>query len=416
MDPGMIADPAHLRALERAGWTTLPTVGDALHRLREIAGRAWDAAAWSASRGRDGYHELMHSESMAMRRAAQEELESAVRPYVAEHFPGARIAVSNLLLKTPSAPGSVVVLHQDAAIVDESRGVTALQLWIPLVDVGELDEGGLALVPGTHLVPHPHRAPGDPTPFAPHMARVYGRAVRPRLRAGEVICFHARTLHGSMPNLAPRIRPALSLMLAPRDAELVHYVRRSPREVDAWSITGEALRALLPDRPPAEGRLVGRIEHADPRLDDAAFAAWAARDDASGFDDALRPLAGDLEGDDVTGDDRGEEPRALDPVPAWMEHVEGWALSRALLHPGSIELEWRRGDAPPLAMLVEQRAAASRCFREAGPFALSYRSTSDRPYVLDAHGRRLFDGIARALAAHEPWALALLERKGRQLQ
>lgn len=99
----------------------------------------------------------------------------------------------------------------------------------------------------------------------------------------------------------------------------------------------------------------------------------------------------------------------LATVPEPLRAVNGWRLARAELGRGAVELEWTRDRAPALSMRVELRASTRQCFQAAGPFALSYRSSRDAPYVLDDDGRALFGSFARALVAHQRWMLAAVE-------
>ncbi len=274
MFPSVLADPSRQAALASEGWVTLPSIGGALATLQQIHARARAMLASDELREERGYYELMQSSGVEHRRAVQRELEAALAQYVTDHIPGARLVVSNILLKDPNAQASEVGLHQDFAIVDEAAGQACLQLWIPFVDVLDAPAGGLAFVPKSHLARHPYRAPGDATPFARFMAQVTPLAVRPPLRAGDPVAFWASTVHGSPPNLLPHERPALACMLIPKDAELVHYIRRSPTEVERWTMSDEDLRNMLPGAPPASGRRVEQIVHADPTLDEAAFDTW----------------------------------------------------------------------------------------------------------------------------------------------
>jgi hypothetical protein len=274
MFPSLLADPSRQAALERDGWAMLPSIGDALSTLRAIHERVRAQLAVDPLWEGRGYYELMHSMAIEARRAAQAGLEDAIAPFVREHIPGARLVVSNILLKDPATRSSAVVLHQDFAIVDEASGTRSLQIWIPFVDVVDVTLGGITFVPGSHRVPHPYRAQGDPTPFARFVSRLGERVVRPSMRAGDVVCFWGSTVHGSPPNLSPVSRAALACMLIPRETQLVHFVRHAPTEVEMWTMSDEDIRNMLPGKPPAEGHPVRRIVHEDPTLDEARFQAW----------------------------------------------------------------------------------------------------------------------------------------------
>lgn len=99
----------------------------------------------------------------------------------------------------------------------------------------------------------------------------------------------------------------------------------------------------------------------------------------------------------------------LEVLPEDMRRVRDWTLAEMQVQGSAMELEWRRGEAAPLAMTVELREARKNCFQAAGPFALSYKSRPDAPYALDEHGRKLFEEFARVLMQHQRWVLSLME-------
>jgi phytanoyl-CoA hydroxylase len=127
--------------------------------------------------------------------------------------------VGHTRLKVPSdvAPGANGLLghvpwHQDNGVLladaDDTDIITA---WIPLVDVAETT-GCLQVIPTRRehaLIPHcPGRAgvaiPADQLPG--------GAPVPVPMRRGSVLLMHSRTVHSSMPNLAPdRVRLSLDL-------------------------------------------------------------------------------------------------------------------------------------------------------------------------------------------------------------
>src|SRR5580692_6451807 len=112
MFPSLLADPSRQAALEREGWATLPSIGGALPALRTVCERTRAQLVSDPLWEGRGYYELMHSMAIDARRAAQAQLEDAIAPFVQEHIPGARLVVSNILLKDPATRSSAVVLHQ----------------------------------------------------------------------------------------------------------------------------------------------------------------------------------------------------------------------------------------------------------------------------------------------------------------
>jgi flavin-dependent dehydrogenase len=124
--------------------------------------------------------------------------------------------------------------------------------------------------------------------------------------------------------------------------------------------------------------------------------------------------------DVVAPDDRSCDPHnegashaaatlALDTIPSSLHDVAGWKLGRAQRRKHGVELGWTHAESPELSMFVELRTSTGECLQAAGPFALTYRSSPEAPYVLDANARSLFEAFARALMGHQRWMLAVIE-------
>ena len=125
-----------------------------------------------------------------------------------------------LNLKEPEH-GSPVEWHQDWAFFPHTND-DVVTVGIPLDDMA-LENGCLKVIPGSHLGPTlDHHQDGvfvgavDPSSFE-------HQAVPIQLRAGGISFHHARTLHGSAPNLSSR----------PRRLLLYTYAA-----ADAWPLTG----------------------------------------------------------------------------------------------------------------------------------------------------------------------------------
>ena len=97
--------------------------------------------------------------------------------------------------------------------------------WIPLCDVDE-HNGGLGFVNGSHRYFDYLRV--FPYSVAKTPADCYGMQLLPYLnilpmRAGDVVVFNNRVIHGSLPNSRGERRSALSFALHPKDEPLLAY-------------------------------------------------------------------------------------------------------------------------------------------------------------------------------------------------
>lgn len=117
--------------------------------------------------------------------------------------------------------GASVRFHHDWTYTDERRARVVF-FWCPLVDVGP-ENGGLAVVPGSHRWLSGIRPSRTVEATEPLQAEIASMAVDLRLSAGQAIAFDPAVLHGSGPNPTPSPRPAFTIAVAPRDEALLHF-------------------------------------------------------------------------------------------------------------------------------------------------------------------------------------------------
>ncbi len=133
-------------------------------------------------------------------------------------------AQSMFYFKPPGARGQA--LHQDNTFL-RADPETCLAAWIAVDDV-DAENGGLAVVPGSHKTDLACPEPADltesftnaevPVPDGLHK-------VQTRMKAGDVLFFHGSVVHGSRPNTsADRFRRSL----------IFHYVPEASTEIAAF--------------------------------------------------------------------------------------------------------------------------------------------------------------------------------------
>jgi phytanoyl-CoA hydroxylase len=133
-------------------------------------------------------------------------------------------AQSMFYFKPPGARGQA--MHQDNTFL-RAHPETCLAAWVAIDDV-DAENGGLAVVPGSHRVELVCPEPADlsesftnaevPVPDGLHK-------VQTRMRAGDVLFFHGSVVHGSRPNTsADRFRRSL----------IFHYIPEASSEIAAF--------------------------------------------------------------------------------------------------------------------------------------------------------------------------------------
>ncbi|TCO18482.1 phytanoyl-CoA dioxygenase PhyH [Kribbella steppae] len=133
-------------------------------------------------------------------------------------------AQSMFYFKPPGARGQA--LHQDNTFL-RADPETCLAAWIAVDDV-DAENGGLAVVPGSHTTELVCPEPADLTEsFTNAEVPVPDglQKVQTRMKAGDVLFFHGSVVHGSRPNTsADRFRRSL----------IFHYVPEASIEIAAF--------------------------------------------------------------------------------------------------------------------------------------------------------------------------------------
>ncbi|TDO52526.1 phytanoyl-CoA dioxygenase PhyH [Kribbella sp. VKM Ac-2527] len=133
-------------------------------------------------------------------------------------------AQSMFYFKPPGARGQA--MHQDNTFL-RADPETCLAAWIAVDDV-DAENGGLAVVPGSHRTELVCPEPADLTEsFTDVEVPIPDglRKVQTRMRAGDVLFFHGSVVHGSRPNTSTdRFRRSL----------IFHYIPEASTEIAAF--------------------------------------------------------------------------------------------------------------------------------------------------------------------------------------
>jgi hypothetical protein len=210
-------DAALQRRYEQAGYVTFPLLGPAV--VRELT-KAYESLTVLDPYG-IGYKVSLYSD-LETRRVARELLIekafSALEPLLVDRF----AYMATFLTKEPRC--RAIPAHQDWSHCDESKH-DSLMCWIPLCDTDERN-GALGFIPGSHrffdyLRVFPYLVVR--TPVACHENRLTSYLDLVPMRAGDVVVFNNRTVHGSLDNQTPERRLALSFALHPKEEPLLCY-------------------------------------------------------------------------------------------------------------------------------------------------------------------------------------------------
>ena len=158
-----------------------------------------------------------------LKRAIHQEIVKAYSPRLNEAIEHYQMVFGNFMVKYPGE-NSIMPLHADWTYVNEEKEVS-LGIWSPLVDTDD-NNGKIGVVPKSHLFKKHKRGPQIPSLFNEHNEYIidnYGKKLS--LKAGEVLVYDHRLLHFSGPNQSSNVRPAINLVMCPKQSNIYHYAK-----------------------------------------------------------------------------------------------------------------------------------------------------------------------------------------------
>ncbi len=138
-------------------------------------------------------------------------------------LPGYRAIVGGYVIKPP-AEGGIKKMHSDWQYTDETVQ-PSFSVWVPLLPVNK-ENGAMMFIPGSHK--HATLLRGQNTVNAYDVIEPVlkaDRVVTIDQLPGEAVIFDQRILHGSGENYTTVPRLAMTLTIAPEDADLLHFYR-----------------------------------------------------------------------------------------------------------------------------------------------------------------------------------------------
>ena len=131
-------------------------------------------------------------------------------------------SIGAALLFKANGENSEMPMHQDWTIVDENRFI-ACNLWIPLVPTTAIN-GGLQVLPGSHVWNDQVRAPSIPFFLNGHQEELMPHFKQIDTRIGQVVVLNQAVIHRSNENKSGNARPAITAGITSKDADLsLHY-------------------------------------------------------------------------------------------------------------------------------------------------------------------------------------------------
>jgi len=159
---------------------------------------------------------------------------AVIKPNLDKHMKNYMCPAATFLVKNPT-PESVVHIHRDFSVQDEPN-FSYQNVWLPLVDTSA-QYGRLYVLKKSHKFfsyPLPHFTPW---PYKEHekLLSEYSEAID--AKAGDLIIYGDKTLHGSTDNLTANPRPVVHFgLLHPESKFLYHYHNPETNEVTVYEV------------------------------------------------------------------------------------------------------------------------------------------------------------------------------------
>jgi hypothetical protein len=250
-------DAAHEAAFRRDGFLHRPFLdAAALSSLRA----SYEAIAPAATLD---FHATSNVMDAAYRRRVFDGIRAAFQPAIDAFLDGYAMQLGSFMTKGPRSRHGEIPLHQDWSLVDPAADVE-VNLWVPLVDTGP-DNGGLAVVPGSHLALgfFGISSRADP-PFAPIADRIWNELAVPlRIAAGEVAFYDARLLHGSGQNPSSERRAAAVAGTIPARCvpRLYHATASGPTTAEVFEVSADFMMTYAAHARPEGVPKIGEVDY-----------------------------------------------------------------------------------------------------------------------------------------------------------
>lgn len=218
------------------------------------------ATLHTAGAHRQGRYTTQEIEPHTQRQQVLQQLTALLEPKLQQLFFDYKIPILQFFVKQPGTDGGIQY-HTDSTLLINPHLEPHYAIWIPLQDVSE-HNGTLLMLPHSHTM---HQAISATSVHWPHSALVQQlqhTAVALPLKAGEIVVFDNRLLHGSTFNRSTQPRIAIAGRITHRLAQYYSFFKNENgialyTEPDnyyqhpSWN-TGH--------QPSASGRLAGTLQ------------------------------------------------------------------------------------------------------------------------------------------------------------
>lgn len=207
----------------------------------------------------------INTSEVSYRQLVTQEIKRLFAPKLAIVFPKYRIILCNFVRKRANLSSSIMPLHQDPSLVDESS-LNSFGVWCPLIDVDE-QNGCLQVVKKSHLLNSKFRPSWMFNGFS-YNQNILSNIQQDYLtiilmKAGQALIYDKRLFHSSPPNLTTLERVAAICSLVPENI-LTHFCyRESPTsdKIELFEVDDEFYALYIIGQKPEGVKSLGIFDY-----------------------------------------------------------------------------------------------------------------------------------------------------------
>lgn len=136
--------------------------------------------------------------------------------------------MGNYMIKEPQE-GSFIDIHADWCFTEEPDTI-AINAWVPLVDTS-IQNGCLRILPYSHHFNYHIRGRQITHQFEDLKALMEDLSEDVIVQAGDLVLFNVACIHHSRDNQSQDKRPAVSMVMVPKQARLLHYTAHNDTHI-----------------------------------------------------------------------------------------------------------------------------------------------------------------------------------------
>ena len=241
-------DPALENQIDRQGYVYIPgfysafDIKEMLALYRSVHSRKKDpdSGQWNS---------LIHMDP-ALSKEVSEKILELLRPKLNLLLNDTYTPVATFLSKYPGER-SWCDMHRDFSILDESK-FEYRNIWIPLIDIDE-QNGALFVLPGSHKIFREELPMTQPWMYMQHSPALMKYVKTFYTKAGDLIVYKDKLVHGSHLNNTDDTRPVIHLGTLPEEARTCFYYLHG-KEVEVYNVEPDYFFKNDLGEPPVNGK------------------------------------------------------------------------------------------------------------------------------------------------------------------